>query len=81
MDREQARKRLASRIRNWKFEQALRYLGDAGLGHEARGAVEALGRMFGDVGWGLAGDMGWLVDYVVVQLHAELTKSSEGGVE
>src|SRR5262245_28641715 len=50
---------LHNRLENWKFQQATRYL--KGIRGEDRDLVEALSRMFGDVGW-FEGDMGIIIE-------------------
>jgi hypothetical protein len=49
---------LYSRLAHWKFRQALAYVQDEPA--ERREAVEALARLFGDVGW-FDGDIGHVV--------------------
>jgi hypothetical protein len=59
---------LESRLYNWKFEQALRYLD--GEPQETKDVVEALARMFGNAGW-FYGDMQVVVAAAVRSLGVE----------
>lgn len=66
---------LQSRLDNWKFKQALQYL----KGEDARTneVVGALSAMFGDVGWGLGGSMGIVVDAALSSLQNTTPKETK----
>ena len=59
-----------SRLRNWKFEQAAKYLTPEATGEE-RETVEALASLLGNSGW-FFGNLGTLVDVVVETLMYDL---------
>ncbi len=48
---------LRNRLFNWEFEQAKYQAEIADIDEEDRNLIEALSRMFGNVGWNLDGDM------------------------
>lgn len=54
---------LSGRLYNYKFNSALKYLD--GEPEEVKLIVNTLARMFGNVGWGLEGDIGILVAFVL----------------
>ena len=69
-----------SRLRNWKFEQAAKYLTPEAT-REERETVEALASLLGNSGW-FFGDLGTLVDVVVDTLaHGELRPPSAEKME
>jgi len=55
--------KLKSRVENWKFESALKYIDDKVTDGEKE-IIKALARLFGNSGW-FYGDMGILVDTVL----------------
>ena len=57
---------LASRLYNFKFGQATAYL--EGEDDSTKNIINALSDTFGDVGWGLEGNMGLIVWAVVTPM-------------
>lgn len=70
---------LSSRLYNWKFNQALRYLD--GETEEVKNLVNALAMIFGNIGWELDSPMvviiGFAVDSVIYDKNGELIWDKE----
>jgi hypothetical protein len=58
---------LRSRLINWKFESALKYVDEFGEDEEAREVLEALARLHGNSGW-TQGDLALIISVAVDML-------------
>ncbi len=55
---------LSSRILNWKFKDAIKYLNESDVSEEAN-VLRALSNMFGNIGWVMDGEMPQIIDFIV----------------